>query len=277
MDDLRPYKKTFTFKFEPLNTKPYAKQVDLVCSLTEAINMATLGGRTRIMLNDLMRNHVIIGKRLHSIDECFYESCHKNDIYPASLGYEGFPKSLCINPNEIVAHGLPLYSRTVKSRDIIGIDVVTFANGVFVDVAETKIIDPSKSSGETRKMVNCTKEALEHAIRVCKPNTKLNHPALIFEKHAIDNGFKVVPNLNSHFIKTSIHGNTIYNRFNKNESRTFKEGMSFTLEPIFCLPNARIVSCQDGIAYKTHDNSPSTHFEHTIIMTDTGAVPLTAG
>lgn len=104
-------------------------------------------------------------------------------------------------------------------------------------------------------------------------------PSFIFEKIASENGFRVVKNLHSHFVRRGcVHAGIIPNTgdFYRRSSSTpkFKEGVAFSLEPMFLYKDATPILCQAGTAYKTKHDEMATHFERTCVMTPMGARSL---
>ena len=52
-------------------------------------------------------------------------------------------------------------------------------------------------------------------------------------------------------------------------------GMTFTIEPVFGTGSQDTELLEDGWTLATADNSRAAQFEHTILITDTGAKSLT--
>jgi methionyl aminopeptidase len=51
--------------------------------------------------------------------------------------------------------------------------------------------------------------------------------------------------------------------------------MVIAIEPMFNLGTRRVKLGDDGYTYKTADGNPSAHFEHTVVITKSGAEILT--
>lgn len=246
---------------------------------------------------------------LHDLDMAYHTHCTANALYPGVLGYTDFPKASCMSVNDVVAHGLPLSSRKVLPGDLLKLDIVFCKDplpngaghqviggrppGVFLDIADTYVIDPARCSGTARKLVSCTRDALEMAMDRCRVGTPITEPARVYKKVAMDNGFSVAHGLNSHFIGRCLHAGLVPNtvvrepvgapasavgKFSSSSQviSTFEEGMTFTLEPLFVASrgtdgiSAPLLPCQNGFAYRTADGAPSAHFERTLIMTRSG-------
>lgn len=51
--------------------------------------------------------HVAPGITTDELDAIGHEFLVERGAYPSTLGYRGFPKSLCTSVNEVICHGIP--------------------------------------------------------------------------------------------------------------------------------------------------------------------------
>lgn len=56
---------------------------------------------------DLVEKEIHAGMSTLEIDKLVYDYTISHGGIPATLGYEGFPKSCCTSINEVVCHGIP--------------------------------------------------------------------------------------------------------------------------------------------------------------------------
>lgn len=273
-DDI-PY---YAYKI-PKTTKHMEKGIARIDSFEEYKTLLDLGAKTQLILSDI--EQYIHKTKHHSINSSTLDIlakklCLSSEIYPACLGFDGFPAFIAINPNDTVAHGLPSKKMILSEGDIVGLDIITHKGGVFVDCAKTISIGKTDPIG--MKLIQATRDALYHAIEQCKPGASPLIIGEILEKHALENGFSCADDLSSHFILHQPHGALIPNYVNgyshaKKQHLTkmkFSEGMVFTIEPIFNIGKSMIINADDGFGYLTADGSWSAHFEHTIIITESG-------
>ena len=273
-NEIYPYKRLLlpTYIKAPPDIEPDPRQV--LANYHEYDQLVKLGYTTRKIMNELVghvfQNHDAGGDtRLHDVDEAVYRLCKMHRVYPGCLGYHGYPKSTCLNPDDIVAHGLPLWHMKLETIDILGIDFVTFKNGLYVDVARTLVL---KKGDVNNHLTRVTHDASIAAIAACKPGVSIGVVASIFGKYAKENGYTVAHGLHSHFILNTIHGDVIPNtKILGSRNVLMEEGMVMAIEPIFNAGAGKIVGCQDDIAYRTADGSQSAHFEHTIVIEAGGA------
>lgn len=270
---VKPYKETKSFKPPNFLCKFKAPRI---CGAKELEAMKLLGINSSIVF-DHIKSVIKANKRLHDIDLYYYHYCTSHRLYPGCMGYDNFPKSLCASVNDVVAHGLPIWNYKLADKDIVKVDIVFHKPAeAFIDIANSYLVNESAAEGDVRKLRNCTREALDHAITALKPGMDTSVPGILFQKYAKDNGFHVVPNLHSHFIEAGcVHAGVIPNMpIFSLLRKEFMPGMTCSLEPIFAIKRAKLDKCQANFAYKTDNGAVSAHFERTIVITETGADTL---
>src|SRR5262249_40618466 len=76
--------------------------------------------------------HVMPGVTTDELDRIGHEFLCDHNAYPSTLGYRGFPKSLCTSLNEVICHGIP-DDTVIAEGDIVNVDITAFRNGVHGD------------------------------------------------------------------------------------------------------------------------------------------------
>src|SRR5918992_4742068 len=76
------------------------------------------------------------GVTTDEVDRVVHEFLIAHDAYPSTLGYKGFPKSLCTSVNEVICHGIP-DARPLEDGDIVNVDITAFVGGVHGDTNAT--------------------------------------------------------------------------------------------------------------------------------------------
>ena len=197
---------------------------------------------------------------------------------PAPLNYNGFPKSICTSVNNVVCHGIPSTNQILKEGDIINIDITTILNGYYGDVSATFPV--GKISKVAQNLIDNTKKALIDSIKCLKPGKLLNDcVGKIIEPIAKKNGYSVVRDLGGHGVGLSFHEDPFVYHFDTDkENIVLKKGMIFTIEPMInASKNYQItLDRNDNWTIRTFDDSLSAQFEHTILITKTGAEILTS-
>jgi methionyl aminopeptidase len=217
--------------------------------------------------------HVAPGVTHDELDRIGHEFLLDHDAYPSTLGYRGFPKSLCTSANEVICHGIP-DSRVVEDGDIVNIDITAFIGGVHGDTNAT-FMTPGVSE-EVRDLVERTEESLRRAINAVRPGRQINVIGRVIEAYAKRFGYGVVREFTGHGIGTAFHSGLIIAHFDDPAYDTVMEpGMTFTIEPMLNLGTHEWEMWDDDWTVVTRDRRTSAQFEHTLLVTDTGAEILT--
>jgi methionyl aminopeptidase len=193
--------------------------------------------------------------------------------YPSTLGYRGFPKSLCTSLNEVICHGIP-DDTIVADGDIVNIDITAYIDGVHGDTNATFLA--GDVAEESRLLAERTHEAMMRGIRAVAPGRQLNVIGRVIESYARRFGYGVVRDFTGHGIGTTFHSGLVVPHFDDPGADTIMEpGMTFTIEPMLTLGTIDYDIWPDGWTVVTKDRRRTAQFEHTILVTDTGHEILT--
>lgn len=222
---------------------------------------------------DALKPLVKPGVSPNDLDRFAYEFIVKNGGKPAFLGYEGYPATLCVSVNEVVIHGIP-GSRLLKEGDIVGIDSGIDLDGFFSDAAIT--LPVGKISPEAQKLLDVTRECLDLAIAQVKPHARISDISRAVFSHATKNGFKVVRQYCGHGVGLEIHEDPqIPNYVSAGPNPRIMPGMVLAIEPMINVGTSDVRVLDDDWTVVTMDGSLSAHFEHTVLVTDSGCEVLT--
>ncbi len=239
----------------------------------ETIERMRVAGRLAAQALAEVGKHVAPGVTHDELDRIGHEFLLDHDAYPSTLGYRGFPKSLCTSANEVICHGIP-DSRVIEDGDIVNVDITAFIGGVHGDTNAT-FMTPGVSD-EVRDLVERTQEALRRAINAVKPGRQINVIGRVIESYAKRFGYGVVREFTGHGIGTSFHSGLIIAHFDDPTYDTVMEpGMTFTIEPMLNLGTHTWEMWDDDWTVVTSDRRTSAQFEHTLLVTETGAEILT--
>ncbi|HET9255271.1 MAG TPA: type I methionyl aminopeptidase [Pseudonocardiaceae bacterium] len=213
------------------------------------------------------------GVTTDEIDRVVHEFLCDHGAYPSTLGYKRFPKSCCTSLNEVICHGIP-DSTVIGDGDIVNIDVTAFIGGVHGDTNATFLA--GDVSEEDRLLVERTQEALSRGIRAVRPGRQLNVIGRVIEAYAKRFGYGVVRDFTGHGIGRSFHGKLVVLHYDEPSVDTvLEEGMTFTIEPMITLGTITYDVWADGWTVTTKDKRRTAQFEHTLVVTATGAEILT--
>ena len=187
-----------------------------------------------------------------------------------------FPSSICASVNEELVHGIP-GDRKLQSGDIVSIDCGVKLNGYCGDAAVTFMI--GEVPERIRQLVRVTSELLEMAVEQAKPGRLWSEIAGCMQEHAEGNGFGVVRDYVGHGIGRKMWEDPKLPNFVSREllqnDITLRKGMVLAVEPMVNMGTYKVRVLEDGWTVVTADNQPAAHFEHTIVITEDGAEPLT--
>jgi methionyl aminopeptidase len=195
--------------------------------------------------------------------------------YPSTLGYRGFPKSLCASINEVICHGIPDSTR-IEDGDIVNIDITAYLDGVHGDTNATFLA--GAVDAESRALVERTRQAMERGIRAVRPGRPINVIGRVIESYAKRFGYGVVRDYTGHGVGEAFHsGVVIIPHFDAAPrfGEAMEVGMVFTVEPMLTLGTHRWKVWDDGWTVVTADLKRTAQFEHTLVVTDNGAEVLT--
>ena len=213
------------------------------------------------------------GVTTDEIDRIVHELSVEAGGYPSPLNYRGYPKSVCTSVNEVICHGIP-DSRPLADGDIINIDVTLYREGVHGDTSATFLVgdvDP-----ESVRLVEVTIESLNLAIAAVRPGGPVRDIGQAIERHATKHRLGVVREFIGHGVGTEFHTNLqIPHYYDRRLNTPLEVGTSFTIEPMLTLGGPEGVMWDDGWTAVTADGTRTAQFEHTLLMTETGAERLT--
>ncbi len=239
-------------------------------------------GRLAASVLEMIGEHVRPGVTTGELDRI----CHRfivDDLgcIPAPLNYRGspgqppFPRSICTSVNQVVCHGIPSDSKTLKKGDLLNIDVTVIKDGWHGDTSKMFLVGGGASVlGE--RLARVTQECLYLGIAEVRPGATLGDIGHVIQVHAERERFSVVKEFCGHGIGRAFHEPPqILHYGRRGEGETLKEGMTFTIEPMINAGKARIRMLADQWTVVTHDRQPSAQWEHTLLVTADGVEVLT--
>src|SRR6185437_4841414 len=102
----------------------------------ETIERMRVAGRIAAQALAEVGAHVEPGVTTDELDEIGHEFLVGHGAYPSTLGYRGYPKSLCSSLNEVICHGIP-DDTVIEDGDIVNIDITAYIDGVHGDTNAT--------------------------------------------------------------------------------------------------------------------------------------------
>ena len=240
----------------------------------ETIERMRVAGRVAAQAMAAAAEAIAPGVTTDEIDRVGHEFLLDHGAYPSTLGYRGFPKSLCTSVNEVVCHGIP-DDRPLEDGDIVNIDITAYLGGVHGDTDATYLVGDVDE--ESRLLVERTHEAMMRGIKAALPGRELNIIGRVIESYARRFGYGVVRDFTGHGIGRSFHSGLVVPHYDAAPAydTLIEPGMTFTVEPMLNLGSHEWDMWDDDWTVVTKDRRRSAQFEHTILITDTGNEILT--
>jgi len=248
--------------------------MSIIIKTPEDIEKMRVAGRLAAEVLDYLTPHVVPGVTTGELDRLAHDyMVNVQGTIPATLGYHGFPKSICTSINHQVCHGIP-GDKVLKKGDIVNIDVTVIKDGYFGDTSRMFAI--GEVSVLAKRLIRVTKECLDIGIQAVKPGVDLGTLGYLIQQHAEKNGFSVVREYCGHGIGKSFHEEPQVLHYGKpGEGPVLEPGMTFTIEPMINAGKRQVKLLNDGWTVVTKDHSLSAQWEHTVLVTDTGVEILT--
>ena len=239
----------------------------------DTIARMRVAGRLGAQALEEVGRHVRPGVTTDYLDQVGHDFLVSHGAYPSTLGYRGYPKSLCTSLNEVICHGIP-DDTVIGDGDIVNIDITAFIGGVHGDTNATFLAGDVDE--ESRLLVERTREAMMRGIRAVAPGRPLNAVGRVIESYAKRFGYGVVRDFTGHGIGTTFHSGLIVPHYDDPSSTvTMEAGMTFTIEPMLTLGVISYDIWPDGWTAVTKDRKRTAQFEHTILVTEDGYEILT--
>lgn len=202
--------------------------------------------------------------------------CRPAFLNYAPSGHEPFPAALCVSVNSAVVHGIP-GSAPFENGDVVGMDLgLVYEGKFFVDSARTVIA--GKGLLESERLVKVTYEALARGIEAAQPGGRIGDIGAAVQAHVEKNGFGIVRQLVGHGVGYDVHEEPQVPNFGKaGTGMRMEPGLVIAIEPMVTAGDPEVVTGPDGWAVVAKAGGMTAHAEHTVAVTDTGPIILTAG
>lgn len=248
---------------------------EIIIKTPEQIEGIRQSSRLAARTLDYIGQFVKPGVSTEYLDIKIEEFIRDHGAIPATKGYNGYPKSSCISPNEVVCHGIPSPQTILKEGDIANIDITTILNGYFGDTS--KMFAIGEIGKAARDLIDVTFHCLELGIQQVKPGNYFGNIGFVISRYARSKGYSVVYEYCGHGVGLQFHEPPqVDHTSHRNTGDIMKPGMIFTIEPMINQGRAATVTDKhDGWTARTIDKRLSAQFEHTVLVTPEGFEILT--
>ncbi|HTY11990.1 MAG TPA: type I methionyl aminopeptidase [Bacteroidota bacterium] len=226
----------------------------------------------------LLEKQIYPGVATKDLDSLAEDFIRSSGGAPAFKGYGSdrnnlFPASICVSIDNEVVHGIP-GNRVLKEGEIVSLDVGVVKEGFFGDGAWTFPV--GKVSEGKARLMRITQESLDKGVEQAVEGNYLHDISHAVQHHVEAAGFSVVRDLVGHGIGTDLHEDPPVPNYGKAKTGLkLKEGMTLAIEPMVNFGAYDVRTGRDGWTIVTADNTPSAHFEHTVVVRKNRAEILT--
>jgi len=223
---------------------------------------------------DLIGSEIRAGMTTDDVDRLGHDFLVSRGAYPSTLGYRGYPKSVCTSVNEVICHGIP-DDTVIEEGDLVNVDITAYLDGFHGDTNRTFMI--GEVSEDARLLVERTEEALHRGIRAVAIGRQVNVIGRAIESYAKRFGYGVVRDFTGHGVGAAFHTGLIIPHYDSAPEfdDEIRAGMVFTIEPMLTLGTHEWEMWRDGWTVVTKDRALTAQFEHTILVTENGVQILT--
>ncbi len=199
---------------------------------------------------------------------------------PSPLNYKGFPKSVCVSPNEVICHGVPAPFTILNRGDIVNVDVTSYKYGFHGDSSRMYFVGGEEAcSPEARDLVATARKALYIGIQAVHPGNRIGDIGAAIQDFIASTGkrYGIVKEYTGHGLGREFHeAPQIIHSARRGTGAVIRPGMTFTIEPMINAGSPKTsLSKVDGWTVRTVDGSWSAQWEHTIVVTSDGCEILT--
>jgi methionyl aminopeptidase len=237
------------------------------------IDLIAAAGRVAADTIAHVGRHIEPGVTTDELDRIAEEFIRSNGGIPTSKGYRGFPKAICISPNDMIVHGIPGAYR-VQDGDLLTLDVGVTLDGYVADTAYTFAV--GEVSAEAERLLEVGQAALAAGIEQAQVENRIGDVSAAIQRVVEEAGFAVVRALVGHGVGRAYHEDPqIPNYGTPGRGARLSPGMTLAIEPMITAGGVDIVVDDDQWSVYTADASLSAHFEHTVAVTEAGPRILT--
>lgn len=209
------------------------------------------------------------GVSTYQLDQIAERVIRQHGGTPSSLGYNGFPNSICASVDAEVVHGIPLKTTILKEGQIVSIDCTVDYNGYQADAARTFPV--GEISQEAKRLIEETRQSFYEGIKYAKVGYHVGDISNAVQRYVEGCGYGVVRPLCGHGIGQEMHEDPEVPNFGaKGHGPKLKPGLTICVEPMVTQGHYDVVLSRNRWTYSTRDGSLTAHYENTICITPEG-------
>lgn len=246
----------------------------IILKSKKEIELIREAGKIVAYTHEVVREAIKPGVSTLELDEIAEKTIRKYNAIPSFKGYGGFSGSICASINEVVVHGIPKKTDILMDGDIISIDIGAQLKGYHGDAAKTHPV--GNVSQEDIRLIEETRTSFYKGIEQALVGKRLSDISHAIQMHVEAFGFSVVREFVGHGVGMNLHEDPqIPNYGPPDRGPRLESGMVLAIEPMINQGTYKVQVLEDGWTVVTIDKKKSSHYEHTIAITDNGPDILT--
>ena len=172
-----------------------------------------------------------------------------------------------------MVHGIPSPDVILKDGDILSVDCGLIFDGWQSDSAFTAGV--GTISTDKRQLIDVTEQCFFAGARQAVMGNRLQDISHAIQTLAESHGYGIVRELVGHGIGREMHEEPSVPNYGKaGHGVRLWEGMTLAVEPMIAMKNPAVRELDDGWTVVTIDQSPCSHYEHTLVINEHGLPEL---
>jgi methionyl aminopeptidase len=235
--------------------------------------MARAGVILAACLEDVA-SRVAPGITTAELDDAAERFIREHGCVPSFLGYNGYPRSICISVNEEAVHAIP-GERVIEKGDLVSLDCGVILDGWQSD-SGMSLVCGGEPDAESGRLLEATERALEAGIAAARPGNHVGDIGAAVAATVEPYGFSLLRDHGGHGIGRAMHEPPhVPNEGVAGHGNELREGLVLAIEPIVNAGTGLYRTEPDGWTVVTADGRRSCYFEHTVAITADGPRVLT--
>lgn len=186
-----------------------------------------------------------------------------------------FPGVICVSTNEQLVHSPPT-DYVFQKGDVVSFDLVIAYKGMKTDSAFTMVIDEAPT-GAKKHLLKTTEQSLYSGIEaISGGSVRVGEISNAIERVLKKGNLGIIRTLVGHGVGLEMHMKPeVPNYGSAHDGPMLRVGDAIAIEPMASLGGEDVITEGDGWTISMKDGSLGAHFEHTVLITETGAEILT--
>lgn len=217
---------------------------------------------------------IVPGVTTRELDDLVHDIITSAGAHPSFLGHEGYTASICASVNDELVHGIP-NDRPLADGDVVSVDVGAYLDGFHGDAAVTYTV--GEASQEDVELIRAAEGSFRAGFDKVKPGSRLGDVSAAIQAYAEARGYGIIREYGGHGIGRKMWEDPhIPNHGQAGKGPRLQPGMTLAIEPMISAGSPETRVLEDKWTVVMADGKNAAHYEHTVLVTETGARILTA-